>query len=468
MTQALAPNQVAARLERLPVGRYHYRFLFWISLGGWFDLYDNFVAGALVEALKSASILPPTEAGELLSPVGLFMAALPLGMFLGTMFLGMACDHLGRRFGFIAMLLLYSLATLAGGVGYDPLVALLGTSAGMVLLLAARFLAGAGIGAENVIIDAYVSEVMPGKYRGWALAWTHALAFTAMPAAGLLAFLLTGNGIAYGWNLLLILGSLGALLTWAFRRSLPESPRWLAASGRGREAAAELEKIEKAIVEQTGQPLPAVPVDPQPARPRLPFRAIWSPPYRKRTMLLMGFQLLQTVGYYGFMHWLVTLLIRKGFNHEDALNMQLGAFFLAPVGPLLGVWSIERWQRKWTIVGLAGVLAILQWSLGFLESALALTLIAAVIVLGLNWFSAVFHAYQAELFPTEARATGIGFTYAWSRLSIAVLNLAMPGIIAGNLRNAFGLMAAAFCAVALLIALFGPLTNSLALEEISG
>src|SRR5260370_8411975 len=181
MTQALARNQVAARIERLPVGRYHYRFLFWISLGGWFDLYDNFVAGALVEALKSASILPPTEAGELLSPVGLFMAALPLGMFLGTMFLGMACDHLGRRFGFIAMLLLYSLATLAGGVGYDPLVALLGTSAGMVLLLAARFLAGAGIGAENVIIDPYVSQVMPAKYRTCALPRTPPPARTAPP-----------------------------------------------------------------------------------------------------------------------------------------------------------------------------------------------------------------------------------------------------------------------------------------------
>jgi putative MFS transporter len=468
MDSPLAPNQVAARLERLPVGRYHYRFLIWISLGGWFDLYDNFVAGALVESLKRWQILPQTEAGEWFSLAGLFMAALPLGMFLGTMFFGLASDYLGRRLGFIAMLLLYSLATLAGGIGYHPMVTLLGTSAGLVLLLVTRFLAGAGIGAENVIIDAYVSEIMPRKSRGWALAWTHALAFTAMPVAALLARLLTGGDFAFGWNVLLILGSAGALLTWVFRRKLPESPRWLASAGRGREAAEQLKHIENAIVAQTGQPLSTVNVAPQPSQRRLPFRAIWSPPYRRRTILLMGFQLLQTIGYYGFMHWLVTLLIKKGFTLDDALTMQFGAFFLAPVGPLLGVWSIERWQRKWTIVGLAAVLAVLQMSLDLLHNALALTLIGAVIVVGLNWFSAVFHAYQSELFPTEARATGIGFTYAWSRLSMVLLNLVMPGIIATHLSSAFGLMAAAFCAVALLIALFGPLTNALALEEISG
>jgi MFS family permease len=60
--------------------------------------------------------LPATHDGEWLSPVGLFMASLPLGMFLGSLFLGMASDRLGRRFGFLMMLLLYSLATLAGGV----------------------------------------------------------------------------------------------------------------------------------------------------------------------------------------------------------------------------------------------------------------------------------------------------------------------------------------------------------------
>jgi putative MFS transporter len=87
-------------------------------------------------------------------------------------------------------------------------------------------------------------------------------------------------------------------------------------------------------------------------------------------------------------------------------------------------------------------------------------------VVGSNWFSAVFHAYQAELFPTEARATGVGFTYAWSRASMVVLNLLMPGLIATSLAAAFGVMAGSFVGVSVVIGRFGSRTNSRPLEEI--
>lgn len=464
MTAPLAANQVAARLDRLPVGAYHRRFLLWISLGAWFDYYDNFVAGALAVILPEAGVIPKTGAGEWISPLGLFMATLPLGMFFGTIFLGQACDYLGRRFGFIAMLLLYSLATLAGGAGYYPVEAFLGVGAAWGLLLLTRFLAGAGIGAENVVIDAYVSEVMPRHVRGRAVAFTHALAFTALPAAALLARILAPPQ----WWLLLTLGSLGALWTWYFRRGLPESPRWLASVGRGKEAAIVLEKIETEVQKETDRSLAPVDVPALPQQKKVPFRAIWSPAYRGRTILLIVFQLLQTVGYYGFMHWLAKFLEVKGFEAADALTMSFVASLLAPVGPLLGVWSIERWQRKWLIVGLTGSLALGQGVFAWLENGVALTVVAALVVVGCNWFSAVFHAYQAELFPNEARATGIGFTYAWSRLSMVLLNLFMPGLMAASLLGAFAVIGGAFVAVALIIGIFGPLTNARTLEEISG
>ncbi len=462
MPAPLAPNQVAARLDRLPVCWFHYRFLALICLGAWFDYYDNFVAGTLVVALPAAGVVPPAEHGQVITQLGLFMAALPLGMFLGTIFLGMATDYLGRRFGFVAMLLLYSVAAFVGGAGYYPVVTAAGATAGFVLLLVTRLLAGAGIGAENVVIDAYVTELMPARFRGRAIALTQVAAFTAFPAAALLGRLLGPQR----WWLLLVLGSAGALLSWYFRRGLPESPRWSASAGRSDEAAETLERIERAVEAETGQPLPPVDVAAQPFAPRVPLATIFGPRYRARTLLLVAFHLLQTVGYYGFTHFLGAFFCAKQFSVEDSLTMQFTASLVAPVGPLFGVWSAERWERKRLLVGLALFLATGLVTFAALDQAVALTAVAAAIVLGLNWFSATFHAYQAELYPTEARATGVGFTYAWSRASMVAVGLFMPGLLATSLPAAAGVMAVAFAGVALAVGLFGPRTTARPLEEI--
>jgi len=83
------------------------------------------------------------------------------------------------------------------------------------------------------------------------------------------------------------------------------------------------------------------------------------------------------------------------------------------------------------------------------------------------WFSAAFHAYQAELFPTRARATGVGFTYSWSRLSAAVSSLVIGALLVQGVGAVVLLISGAWLGVALIIGLLGPRTNALPLEIIS-
>ena len=98
-------------------------------------------------------------------------------------------------------------------------------------------LAGIGIGAELVVIDTYVSEMVPSRARGRYVAITQLIGFTAIPVAALLArILVPTHWLMNGWRWVMVIGATGALFTWYLRRSLPESPRWLESRGRGEKA----------------------------------------------------------------------------------------------------------------------------------------------------------------------------------------------------------------------------------------
>ena len=83
------------------------------------------------------------------------------------------------------------------------------------------------------------------------------------------------------------------------------------------------------------------------------------------------------------------------------------------------------------------------------------------------WFSAAFHAYQSELFPTRLRATGVGFTYSWSRLSAAFTSLLIGRVLAFGVPAVFALLALAMILVAAVVGFLGPRTNGITLEELS-
>ena len=464
-TAANAAN-AAARLESLPLGRFHRRFIVLVSLGCWFDVFDIFMMAYLGAALQSSHFLTLTQFTNII-------AAGFLGMFAGTVVLGAGSDSFGRRPAFILMLLIYSVFSFAGALAPSARV-----------LLAARVLAGAGIGAEMVVIDTYVSEMVPSRARGRYVAITQLIGFTAIPAAALLArALVPTHWFMAGWRWVMVIGSTGALLAWYLRRNLPESPRWLESRGRLDEAAAILAGIERESAESATQEFPGTLVVTSAAGEsgaaeigarRMPFWELWRPPYRARTLLLVVFHLLQTVGFYGFANWAPTFLLRQGHDLRTSLDYGVLIALVSPVGPLLGVLTTEHFERKRAIVVLALLVAAAGLAfprasrLGSSSGAIAIVAIGALLTVFSYWFSSVLHAYQAELFPTRARATGVGFTYSWSRLSAVLSTVVIGALVARSVTAVFFFIAAAMTGVALVVGVWGPRTNSAALEEVSG
>jgi putative MFS transporter len=197
------------------------------------------------------------------------------------------------------------------------------------------------------------------------------------------------------------------------------------------------------------------------------FAELWRPPYLRRTVMLILFQMLQTIGFYGFANWAPTFLLKRGFSLLHSLEYTMLIALVSPVGPILAAWTSDRLERKWTIVVLALLVAAFGLGFGNASTPAAVVTFGALLTLCNYWFSAAFHAFQAELFPTRIRATGVGFTYSWSRLSAAFTSLLIGAALAHGVPAVFALLAAAMTGVAVIIAVLGPRTNRVALEELS-
>ena len=466
MTNNLADgvSWIASRVERLPLGSFHRRFIALVSLGGWFDFYDIYMMAYIGAMLQQWGFLSLQQFSNVI-------AASFLGMFTGTIVFGMGSDRMGRRSAFVAMLLIYSGFTLAGA--FAP-------SAGWLIVL--RFFAGIGIGAELVVIDTYVSEMVPSGARGRYVAITQMTGFTAVPIVAILVRALAPTHFLIdGWRWVMVIGSMGAALAWYFRRRLPESPRWLESRGRHDEAekivaALEAESLSSVSREKTAAPRPDVEpaADQSEERGRTgsaergSFMELWRPPYRRRTIMLMIFHALQTIGYYGFANWAPTFLLRRGVSLVHSLDYTLLIALVSPLGPALAVLTSDRLERKWAIVTMALLIAALGLGFAFWSAPVLIVASGALVTLCSNWFSALLHAYQSELFPTRLRATGVGFTYSWSRLSAVFSSLLIGAVLVrGGVGAVFTLLAAAMCGVALVIGVFGPRTNRIALEQLA-
>jgi len=183
--------------------------------------------------------------------------------------------------------------------------------------------------------------------------------------------------------------------------------------------------------------------------------------------MLIGFHLLQTIGIYGYANWLPTFLTQQGIPLVKSLGYTLLIAVASPVGPLIAVWTTDKFERKWTITVLSSVIAGAGIGFSQARSPIAVIGFGALITMLSYWFSAALHAYQAELFPTRARATGVGFTYSWSRLSAALSTLLIGALLVHGVGSVILLLSLAWLGVALIIGLLGPRTNAIPLEVIS-
>ncbi len=320
-------------------------------------------------------------------------------------------------------------------------------------------------------VDAYLSELVPKEQRGPAFAYNQFIMYTSVPVVAFLAWQLvplTILGLA-GWRWVVIIGSIGAVVIWWIRRHLPESPRWLAQHGHIAEAERIVGEFERRIQAEGGVELPPPQVVEGEAEHKTgTWVEMWSPVYRGRTIMLVIFNLFQTVGYYGFSSWVPALLISQGIGVTKSLAYTFIIAIAAPIGPLVGVYFADRFERKWQLAWAA--IGIAAFGLLFAQQTTAVGVIVCGLLITLcgNWMSFSFHAYQAELYPTRIRAQAVGFVYSWSRFS-AIFSGFVIAFLLGHYgtTGVFTFIAGAMVVVFIVIGGFGPRVTKRRLEAIA-
>lgn len=451
-TAAAAANaQLTARLERIPITRRLLMIRVIIGSATFFDAYTVLVIAFAMPQLKDQWGLSPSQ-------VGMILSAGYLGQLVGALGFGWLAERIGRLPTLLITIVLFVSMDVA------CLFAWSGTS-----MLVFRFLQGVGTGGEVPVASAYINEFIGARKRGRFFLLYELIFPIGLMFAGIAGYFLVPQ---FGWRALFIVGMIPALLMIPLRIFMPESPRWLAATGRTERAEKVVSMLEREAIRE-GKELPAVPevaVDPR-AMVKSDWRELFRGVYLRRTLMIWVLWISAYTINNGMVTWLPTLY--KSHFHLDLQKSIFYGWTTSAVGVLASVACallIDRVGRKrwYTAAFLLAIVPLTVLAVLGATSAVQVLVGATLAYAILQTISFSLYLYSAELYPTRLRAVGTGFGSAWLRIGSSI-GPAMVGFVVAGVGIRWVFIAFALIALVggLTVLRFGIETKGVALEELS-
>jgi AAHS family 4-hydroxybenzoate transporter-like MFS transporter len=385
------------------------------------DGFDIQVIGFVAPTLTAAFAV---ERGAL-APV---MAASLIGMILGTLGLGPIGDRAGRRKALLISTLLFGAGTLLGS-----------TATSLPVLAFWRLLTGIGLGGALPNTTALMVEFSPPRWRSQAVA----AAVVGVPIGGMIGAAIAAPLLPLvGWRAMFALG--GALpLIWlvVIYFVVPESPRYLATrSDKTSELAATLNRIEGKARYTGGESF--VLSSSASGKGAVRLGALFSQDLARDTLaawLIFG---TSTFAVYAFFNWTPVVLKALGLDLATAVRGALVFNLACVIGALALSWAITRFgSRRPLIISAAlaaGSLLYLAWLAvppANAERSIAVaTLIVGIALAGLmiGSIQGGMYVVSAHIYPTECRASGVGWALGIGRLGGIISSFACALLLASS------------------------------------
>ena len=437
---------VGNSLDEAKISPLHRKIVALIAAGYFFDVIDFTIFGSLVPYILQSKFATGPE-------VAAIGSATIFGLFIGTAGQGQFSDRFGRRFIYQFNLLLFGIFTILGALAPS-----------VTLLIACRFIAGVGLGAEQPLCFVYAGEYSPKAIRGRILAIVHFIGGACVwPIGTALVLLFSGqlDTPEHVWRGIWIAIGVGALIVWVLRFSLPESPRYLATHGRGKEALDVLARLGIAGPKET------LTTDAASDTKSDPFAVV----FRQFPIRVIAGMICFTAFFgvaIGLGAWLPNIMNAKGFSITKSLQYTLAMNFAVPCASIFMMYALDKYGRKITSVCAficAGIMAVVFSNA---ETAIQLMVAGFIMIFFVQVAGNSMQIFASEVFPTNARTSGFGWAAGVGRLATGFI---MPTIL--WVQSDYGLTTVFVClAILLVIAAaavtqLGPESRQKGLDEVA-
>lgn len=384
------------------------------TIGGFLFGFDSGVINGTVDGLRTA--FNSDSVGT-----GFNVASMLLGCAVGAFAAGRLADCFGRRNILLVSAVCFTVSAWGSGIA--------GSSGEFVIY---RVLGGLAVGAASVLAPAYISEVAPAKYRGMLSTIQQIAIISGLFCSFLCNYFIaraagsTVEVLAWGyeaWRWMFWIELVPAVTFFFALLFIPESPRYLVASGKkenalkvlgqlmGDSAQVKYDEIQRTLASDHHRPRF------RDILGRFGFRpVVWVGIALASFQQLVG---INVVFYYGSVLWQ-----SAGFNesHSLLINVISGAVSIGAC--VAAVMVIDRIGRKPMLligsVGMVitlGVMAVLfsradvdsVGKLTLVGSAGPITLIAAnlyVVFFNFSWGPVVW-VLLGEMFPNQFRGSAL-------------------------------------------------------------
>jgi sugar porter (SP) family MFS transporter len=398
-----------------------------------------------------------------------------IGCLVGALIAGALSDRFGRKRLLILAALLFAATSLGNALAQT-----------FPVFIAWRMLGGVAIGLASSLSPMYISEVAPAQMRGKMVSVNQLTIVVGVLLAQVINWYLVRNLPAgatdefirhswfgqQGWRWMFGLTAIPATLFFGCMFLVPESPRWLAKSGRGDLAGAVLARVggaayaEAAMAEIT---FTLAAGESQHVR----FRELLAPKMRKVLMLGVGLAVFQQwCGINVIFNYAEEIFRAAGYDISTVLQNIAWTGSVNLVFTFVALGMVDRGGRRPLLLFGAGSLALIYAALGGCYVAgvkglpLMLLVLAAIGCYAMS-LAPVTWVVISEIFPNRIRGAAMSLAVAalWTACFILTYTFPLLNHTLGA-AGTFWLYGAICVAGGLFIFLKLPETKGQTLEQI--